>query len=697
MKIQFFLFLFIPYLFYSQINTDSLEGLVKSKKGIEKIKLLGDLCWYLGSSEPIKAKNYGLHALRLAEKEGNDSIIAQCYNDLGTVFIRLGDFDKANTYLEECIKIRNKINDKIGVAGVLQKQAVIEEIRGNYQKSLTLNFKVLDIYEKHLSHDQSKIATMYGNISVIFYNIDQNEKALFYNQKSYELGKKINDKQVIGNAYGNYGSIYHKLKQFYKSIDYYRKAISSFAEINNVQGIASCYNNLGNNFSTLKQYDSSLYYYNESQKIREQMNDISGLLNIHTFKATLYNNTKQYQLAIQSAKEALRIAKILKAIDNQRSAYLNLSLSHAQIRDFKNAYLYHKLFVQIKDSVFNSENRKEMTEMLAKYESEKKESQIELLKKNREIQQQKSKKQNYVIYSVLFSLVLLVIFTVLLFNRFKFTKKQHIIIHKQKLLVEEKQKEILDSITYAKRIQTAILPNFENIRSFFKELFVLYLPKDIVAGDFYWFEQNESKLMIAVADCTGHGVPGAMVTVVCNNCLNRAVREYSLTDPGEILNKTRDLVIEEFAKSSDDVNDGMDISLCIFDKQTKTLKWAGAHNPLWVLRKATKTSSNQYEFVELSPDKQPIGRYIHNKPFTTHNFQIENDDIFFLFSDGYQDQFGGSSINSKKFKKSSLKELILNNSHLPLSEIKSNLENNFNNWKGAYEQIDDVCIVGIKV
>lgn len=251
--------------------------------------------------------------------------------------------------------------------------------------------------------------------------------------------------------------------------------------------------------------------------------------------------------------------------------------------------------------------------------------------------------------------------------------------------IKEQYNEIQDSLNYAKRIQSAILPSNKKIQESLANAFVLYKPKDIVAGDFYWLEQKEDTVLIAAADCTGHGVPGAMVSVVCVNALNRAVREFNLNDPGKILDKTRELVIQEFEKSEDDVKDGMDIALCSLSG--KTLKYAGAHNPLWIIRNG--------EIIETKANKQPIGKFHNLDNYTTHTFDLQKGDTIYIFSDGYVDQFGGD--NGKKFKAKALKELLLSIQPQTLDTQKTIINTTFESWRGKMEQIDDVCVIGIRI
>jgi len=260
-------------------------------------------------------------------------------------------------------------------------------------------------------------------------------------------------------------------------------------------------------------------------------------------------------------------------------------------------------------------------------------------------------------------------------------------IVQQKALVEEKNKDILDSINYAKRLQDAILPPLSLIREFFPESFVLYKPKDIVAGDFYWMEHTGDSVLIAAADCTGHGVPGALVSVVCSNALNRTVKEFHITEPGKILDKVRELVLETFEKSDSNVQDGMDISLCCINTKTKEIRWSGAHNPLWYIQSG--------EIHELSPDKQPIGKIDKPQPFSTHTLDPQKGDILYLFTDGYADQFGGPK--GKKFRYKRLNEMLLANAGMLMDEQKYILETTLSEWKGSLDQVDDVLIIGIRV
>ena len=297
-------------------------------------------------------------------------------------------------------------------------------------------------------------------------------------------------------------------------------------------------------------------------------------------------------------------------------------------------------------------------------------------------------------------------------------------LREQKHMVEEAHKEITDSIKYAKRLQDAILPPVSLVQQFLPESFILFQPKDVVSGDFYWFEEVRMQsagsgtqltndrhlppatcLLLAAADCTGHGVPGAMVSVVCSNALHRTVNEFGITAPSKILDKTRSLIIETFAKSDREVKDGMDISLCSLSLSTLTLTWCGANNPLWLIRKIADLTEedkageilygDEAAMLEYKANKQPVGLYAGMKDFEQLTISLKKGDIFYLFTDGYADQFGGD--RGKKMKYKPFKEKLLGLHGVDMSAQREILNANFTTWRGDFEQIDDVCIIGVRV
>lgn len=260
-------------------------------------------------------------------------------------------------------------------------------------------------------------------------------------------------------------------------------------------------------------------------------------------------------------------------------------------------------------------------------------------------------------------------------------------LKKEQLKFKDQITEFKQSVTSAERIQRAVLPAKSTMDRFLEEYFIFYQPKDIVSGDFYWFEYYNCKLYIAVADCTGHGVPGAMLSLICNNALLKALYDDGSETTGELLNNTRIHVIENLSKGKFDISEGMDISLCCIDFLEYSIEWSGANNPLWIIR--------QGDFIELKPNKTSIGKDINHETFETHILQLSEEDLIYMFSDGYKDQFGGT--NNKKFMSKRFKNMILEISKQPLDEQSELIRKNLESWMGNNPQVDDICVMGIKL
>ena len=426
--------------------------------------------------------------------------------------------------------------------------------------------------------------------------------------------------------------------------------------------------------------------------------------------------------------EVLEKAKESNALKRVMMGHKALAELYNELGDFKKSTYHLKHQIELSDSIFNQEKTMAIMSARTAFDVENKEKEIRMLsmknelgEKNARLQEaelEQTKSRQILLYSILaFTLVFIIGLFVLIKKRNKtnrLLKRQKNEISEQKEVLQIKNKEILDSIQYAKRIQTAILPPGKLVKSYLENSFILYKPKDVVAGDFYWMEPTKDGVIFAAADCTGHGVPGAMVSVICNNGLNRSVREYGITDPGKILDKTREIVIQEFEKSDEEMKDGMDISLVSLrsDENRSFIEWAGANNPLWIIRKSeikpedlqasignndkiSIQNHDGYSLVEIKPDKQPIGQYDNPSPYTTHRLELKKGDTIYVFTDGYPDQFGGEY--NKKFKTTNFKKLLLSINDKKMEEQKAIIDKSFEDWKGEYEQVDDVCVIGVRV
>ncbi len=343
----------------------------------------------------------------------------------------------------------------------------------------------------------------------------------------------------------------------------------------------------------------------------------------------------------------------------------------------------------MRDSIRNKETKKEALRQSLKYEYEK-----ELLIREKE-QEKREEMQRIILYAIIAILILVVLFSVIIYNRLRITRKQSAEISRQKSLVEKKNKEIIDSINYANRIQQALLKTEEYISEHLPPHFVLFLPKDIVSGDFYWSHEVDEYMYIAVSDCTGHGVPGAFMSMLGIAFLNEICAQGKHLSPAEILDRLRYKVIEELSQTGKEGanKDGMDISLAKINLTTNKIEWAGANNPLWIIRNKNGEEKKKLEVIK--GDKQPIGLYAAMKPFKNHFINLFKGDTIYLFSDGFADQFGGAK--QRKFMVRNFKKTIIDIAGESLEKQKKLLKSTFYDWKGEHEQVDDVCVVGLRI
>lgn len=686
------------------------KSLEKNNTGPLKIKLLhylansyNNIGIIYGDKDQIDSEiKYYHKSLNIYEQLNNAQGIADVYNNLGYAYSIKGEIDKALSYHYKSLKIVKKINDKKGQSLSYNNIGVLLNKRGEVENALKYYHKSLKIQEE--VGDKKGMAMSYVNIgSMIGYKGENKAEALNYYKKALSIHKEIGNKRGTSNCLSNIAVYYGEIKDYNASIKCLNEALSLNNQLDDKSSQARVLTNLGTSYHHLGQNEKALEKLNESQTILTKYNISEGLAQNHISYAQVYLSQNKLDKAIYHGKVSLELNKKEGYVEKtMRSANL-LRLIYAQKKEGLKAYEMYQLYILMKDSLNNIDNLRNLAIQEAEYKYEKK-KELDSIKFENEIAigNEARAKQRIIIYSSIGGLLLVIIFSFFVINRLNVTKKQ-------KSIIEVAHKEIKDSITYAKRIQSAILPPIKFVKEHLKESFILYKPKDVVAGDFYWMEcinkeladigyeteeggeidyyetHYSSLILFAVADCTGHGVPGAMVSVVCNNALNRSVREHNLIDPGEILTKTREIVLSEFEKSEEDVKDGMDIALCSIDGSK--LQYAGAHNPLWIIRNG--------ELIETKANKQPIGQFDNPEPYTTHNFELEKGDSIYIFSDGYVDQFGGEK--GKKFKAKAFRELLLSIQDKSMEEQKTIIDKAFETWRGSLEQVDDVCIIGVRI
>lgn len=589
------------------------------------------------------------------------------------------------------------------LADAYSEKSMIHDHLGQYPEALNASQKALATYEQ--TDNQAGIASSYNDIGVIHYYRGEDSLSRVYLNKSGKIYETLKDTSGLAIYFNNLANVYFEMGEGEKALNLYKKGYEFDIAMKNEEGQVISLCNIGESYTYLKQYSKAEGVLLQALALAQRVDDAWTMTVPLMSLGELYQQTNDYPKANSVLRRCLKICHEISALPEEAKTskiLYELAESNGKTSD---ALFFLKKLKEIEDSIFNKDSERIIEEMEKQYQVNDKLKEIELLNKESKIKtleyQQDIEKEKSNQKILIFGLIGIAIILVLALTAFiskrkannKLLAKNEIITSKNEELslaydeIELKNNEIIDSIRYAKRIQSALLPAKDKLNSHLGNHFIFYLPKDVVAGDFYWMEKMGEKLLFAVADCTGHGVPGAMVSVVCNNGLNRSVREHKLTDPAQILEKTRSIVLEEFEKSEEIVNDGMDIALCCLEGQT--LYYAGAHTPLWLIRRGT------HHVEEIKADKQPVGKFEKAGPFTSHKIELNQGDHIYLSSDGYADQFGGE--RGKKMKTTNFKKLLLSLNEMDMKEKETHLKKAFEEWRGDLEQIDDVCVMGIQI
>lgn len=408
------------------------------------------------------------------------------------------------------------------------------------------------------------------------------------------------------------------------------------------------------------------------------------------------------QLSINYFKEKDSVI-FIKSLHELSNTYLDLSKKYESKKDYFNACNYYELHSQLEDSLLKSSISGQISEISNNYETEKKQKEIQILTTDNAIQESYITKQKFRRNGAIIGLIILLGIGLILFRRYNTKKKLNFELNyknsqltQKNNLIENQNEKIIDSINYAKRIQQSMLLSENEVKKIVADSFIFYQPKDIVSGDFYWIAEIQNQTIIAVVDCTGHGVHGAFMSMIGYTLLNQIVIEKQIVAPNEILNELNIAVSDLLQKdlSSGLSHDGMSVALCTIDLKTKILKFSGAKAPLYVIQ------NNQLK--EIKPSNHAIGNNIklnegkqHKSNFAISEMQLTTNSSIYLCTDGYKDQF--SSTKNKRFGSQKLKELLLDYHQLDLEEQKEKINSNFENWKQTATQTDDILIIGIRV
>lgn len=722
-----------------QSTIDSLENVYRATSDPEKqFEVLTSLCRILPLIDPVKGLKYGEQALDIELKDGHPiTTLLDLYSGLGLNAYYAGNNPKALNYYTLGLQLRDqeKLDDQM-LAPLYNNYGLLFYNMQDYRKAAEQFANAVKALEK--TGDNYSLLSAINNLGNCYYMVGMKKEAKDYYKYGLEVAGKMGDKASLCASHSSVAFMALDEGDYATARAEYKKAIALASEINDANMWAYCWTNVARIYEQQNKQDSALAIYNKIINKAQETKNSELLLNMMKHVANMYYRAGDFENSHSYLSSYLNLSDSIRSIESERAIeelkeYYEAEKKEQRIKtlaqdneikamlarsaQLKAEQKANELVLSQKDAAM-----KEAQLDKQRAESEKRQQELEVERKDKELAEAGLKERNaqlaakqaeqYALYGGIALVLLLAAVAFISFvNKRKDNKliaaqrdevqSQKTVVEEQKAIVEEKNKEITDSIAYAQRLQGAILPPLKLVKEHLPDSFILFKPKDMVAGDFYWMEIVDDTVIFAAADCTGHGVPGAMVSVVCNNALNRAVREFGCKDPASILDKTRELVIETFEKSEEDVKDGMDIAVCAINKNTRVLQFAGANNPLYHLKRLDEEVTDRnvvndtHYIKEVKADKQPIGKYAEQKPFTNFETQLAEGDIIYTFSDGFADQFGGEK--GKKFKYKPFKKLLLNLMNVPMEDQRGAIDKAFEDWRGQHEQVDDVCVIGVRV
>ena len=661
---------------------DSLLKVVKQHQndtiGAKVYNKIGDL--FLDKGLVDTGFIYTKKAYLLSRKlKFNHGIAASC-NDLGRVYNYMGSQDSALYYFSKAKDYYAILKDSVLIAGMLNNLGVVYKAHGNISKALDYYFQSLKIKER--LHDTIGTANSYTNIGHLYSDANDTVNEIKYHQKALTLRIAVDDVAGIGNSYMAIGLYYQNLGRLEKSKPYFQKGLKISEQLQDEEAIAiACYN-LANVYYKQSNLEECVKLYERALDISRKNNNKEGIATCLEILGQISFEKNDKKRAVAMLEEAYVNAREVDITELLSSITIKLSEAYDKTGDYKKAFIYHKIYTSIKDSLFSQENIRKLTSEGLKYEHEKEKIILEKEQEKKEaIAKSESFKKDLIIFASILFLIVVSVFSFIIFKRLKENRKQ-------KNIIEHQRNEMIDSINYAKRIQFALLAHQDLLSKNLPEHFVFFKPKDIVSGDFYWATRKDGYFYLAICDSTGHGVPGAFMSLLNISFLNEAINEKNITAPNDVLNHVRTRLIENM----DGGQDGMDAAIlkfkCVKLGETITkMEYAAANNAPLLIRNS--------EIILLAKDKMPVGKGEHLHSFTLHQIELQKGDNLFLYTDGFADQFGGP--RGKKFKYKQLNQLLIANVNASMIKQKETLSSTIHNWQGNLDQVDDICIVGIKI
>jgi serine phosphatase RsbU (regulator of sigma subunit) len=662
---------------------------------MNKIKLLIVALFYLPTLFSINV----LDSLRqkLASKNIPDTARINANNNIALYLMEQAN-DSCLYYANSALVLSQKVNYLNGIGKSYNTIGEYFNSKGDYEKALEKFINAYKIYEKNRNH--KAMSNLMNSIGNTYLGIDNQKKALEAYTQSYEIASRDSNKYMMGISSIGLGNVYLLKKDANQALYFFTRAKNVFEKPPlALYPLSVSYTLIGDAFIELNKYNEAFVNFNKAVEQFKTLNNTYGIAATYQVIGEAYKKQKNFEKAREYFLKSFSIFEERKAYDDLKHLSLNISEVYKQQHNFEAALEYSSKYISFKDSVLSIEKNKQLLEVETKYETEKKEQQNLILKKQNDLSNERIQRQSIISYFIIGSLIISLFFGVFMFRVYSQKKKAHQLITKQKEQVEQKQgeiefqkqvielkqKEIVDSINYAKRIQYALLANDKLLTENLESHFILFKPKDIVSGDFYWATEHDNNFYLAICDSTGHGVPGAFMSLLSIGFLSEAIKEKNIQQPNEIFDYVRKRLIDSV--NNDEQKDGFDGVILRIDKTTRNVTYAAANNHPIIITNGIVT--------HLSYDKMPVGKGERLSSFTEFEIFPDENTTIYIYTDGFADQFGGPK--GKKYKYKQLNELLISNSYFSLIEQSEILDVEFLNWKGDLEQIDDVLIVGIKI
>jgi serine phosphatase RsbU (regulator of sigma subunit) len=688
------------------------------------IRLINQIDSLYEHEDFAKASQLIDNAISICEKLGLTAQLADLYRTKGDVYRLTDSYIKALEALSISLEYYQKLNNLRGIASIQNLMGAVYRLQGKYPAALEHYFDALKNYQS--TNYKSGISVTQNNIGIVYLYQKDFDKALEYYFKSLELGLSLNDEESICISYLNIGGAYQKKKDYKNAIDFLLKSLLISKKIKDLDAVGVNYNEIGSIYTELNNLQQAKFYLDQALYTFKESGSKSRQTECHIYLGQYFVKGGNPEQAIVHLKEAVNLALATGSKEFYSNALQYLSEVYERINKPSLALKYYKDYISARDSLFNAENTKRsvQAELLYQFERKQETLKAEQAKKDA-ILIEKVKQQNIIRNLLIASLSLLTILIAFILSAYRdkqkaneilkyqrneivekneellqqqeeilaqrdeIEKKNRILEHSQQIIAA-KNERIISSIEYAQTIQQAILPHEDQLSKFFKDHFVVFLPKDIVSGDFFWFSADQDVVFAAVIDCTGHGVPGSFMSLIGNTLLNQIVNEWHTHDPALILEYLHQKIRKALQQNETHSKSHASMDVCFVKINLKTHKvtFAGANRPLYVVQDGT--------LVKISGDKKSVGGFQRESLhyYTNHEINLKSDSYFYLTTDGFVDQMNP---DKRKFGPAQLLKLLEDNSSKPMNTQKEILMNMLEVYKQGEDQIDDICILGIKI